>query len=494
MNHTFVNEKGHLNATVIFNEEEIKKASNKAIRALCENVTVPGFRKGKAPVETASRYLRSNQISEETIDQLLHRIDSEFSKSEDFNAYIKGNLLLQGFRPQVNITKFSNTEAEFHITYILRPEVSKLGNYKDLKATAELKAITEEDVEKELNRLAQNEAELAPKDKDAEKGDTVNIDFVGLMNGKEFDGGKANSFDLELGSNHFVPGFEDACVGHKAGDKFDIALTMPENYPEPLKSKPVVFKVTLNAVKVKEIPAIDDDFATTLSGQYASKDLADLKEKVHHNLEHSALHTYENALVNELLSQVRDASEFVIADEYLDRLVEDRVAQDSKNIEQQGLSLKEYLDLIKKDEESYKAEIRVGILGELKNSLVYDAFAKAENIPAPTRQDIEARLHSPISDFINNFTNYLKSSKMPEDQIQNQINNYINQIFSSIMSERVQHRILEVNGFKPHEEEHHEEAKAEEEAPVAEETASTEEAPIAEEPASEATDETKASE
>ncbi|MFA6829355.1 MAG: trigger factor [Bacilli bacterium] len=451
MTQTFKKDNGHLIANVNFDQAEIKKATDKAVVKLCQGVAVPGFRKGNAPIEKASHYLHNDAIVNETIDQLFRLVNKEFSKNEEFNSYARSNKLLESIRPAANVTKFSATEAEIVVTYCLRPEVTKLGEYKGLKAKASLNEVTAADVDAEIKKLAENEGELTPTEKEAALGDTVNIDFVGLLEGKEFDGGSAKSFDLELGSNHFVPGFESQCVSHKAGDKFEVSLTMPENYPEPLTAKPVIFKVTLNAVKTKVIPEINDEFASTLSGQYVSKDLAELKTKVNAILNKNAENSYFNSLVNELLLQVRDASEFTIASEYIAQIASQRVQEDTNRIEQQGLSLEEYLKLINKDEKAYRDEVSTGVENEIKTSLVYNGLAEAEKITAPTQADVEKRLNSPVQEFVKNFTSYLKAQKMPEDQIQLQINGYINQTFATIMNERVQQKLLVINGFKKEE-------------------------------------------
>ena len=464
MNHSFKNENGHLTAKAIFAKDEIAKASQKAINHLCQNVTVKGFRKGKAPIDEASHYLRNEDIVNRTIDNLLKTVDDTFEKDPEFSEYLKKNQILGHFRPHVNVDKFSADEAEFTIVYVLRPTVTKLGSYKDLKSDAVEKTVTDKDVEAELTKLANDNAELVPEtDKAAKMGDTANIDFVGLMDGKEFDGGSAKEFDLELGSKHFVPGFEEQIVSHKAGDKFDVKLTMPDNYPAPLTSKAVVFKVTVNAIKVKQVPTIDDDFATTLSGENAAKDLADLKAKITARLAKANKTGFRNEKVNGYLLQCRETSEFAIPSEYLDAMVQDRMDSDAKRIEQQGLSLEEYLKLINKNEEDYKNEIKIGLTSELQSSLIYDAIAEAEKLPMVNEEDVAKKINSPVNKFINNFTQYLKSQKLPEDQIRNEINNYLNNIVASIMSERVQNKILELNGDKIEEEKPVE--KAEEKKP-----------------------------
>lgn len=448
MERTFKNENGHLIAKVTFGAEEVGKATEKGIRKLCENVTVPGFRKGKAPVEKARLRLRSNDIAQATIDDLLQRVDAAFMKDEEFSSYIKDSKILGSFRPSVSIDKFTGDAAEFTISYTLRPICSKLAKYDGLKTDIVEKTVTDEDVNSFIDRLAKDNAELVPSEEAAKMGDTANIDFVGLMDGKEFDGGSAKSFDLVLGSKHFVPGFEEQVVGHKAGEKFDISLTMPENYPEPLTGKPVLFKVVLNNVKVSQVPEVNDEFATTLAGKFASKDLAELKAKVQSSLSEENHKRFLTSLVNAFLSQIRDASEFVIAEDYVNELVAQRKASDEKRVEEQGLTLEEYLKLVGQKSEEYEKQLHDGVLAEIKTSLTYDAIATAEKIPSPAQADLEKRLGSPINNFMNELTSYLRSQKLSDQQIQNQINNYLNQVFLSILNERVQTRVLELNGFK----------------------------------------------
>lgn len=445
MNHTFKNENGHLIANVSFDADEIKTATSKAVHKLIENVTVPGFRKGKAPEDMAVKYIHGQDLNNETINALLRMLDKNFEKDEEFSSYIKEGKFFNNLHPAVSLKKFEATGAEFEVTYFLRPYISKLGEYKGLKSDVKEKKVTAKDVDAELERLAKDNAELVPTENPSEMGDTVNIDFVGLMNGQPFDGGSANSFDLELGSNRFVPGFEEQCVSHKAGDKFDVSLTMPDNYPEPLTSKPVVFKVTLNAVKHKEVPEINDEFATTLSGQYVSKDLEELKAKIKENLSKNAFEQYKKDTINDLLVKVRDSSEFVLTEEVVSQFVNNRIDSDTNNLEAQGIDLDEYLKLVKQEKADYEKNIRDGIVNELKYSMVYNSIATEEKIPSPSREDVEKQLGQPLNKFIESFTNYLKSQKMDKASIDHQVQDYINQVVSSIMTGNVQAKILELN-------------------------------------------------
>lgn len=443
MKHTFTTEKGHLIAKVSFDKAEIAAAQDKAVSKLTLNVVVPGFRKGKAPKDMAAKYVHSEDVANETINALLKTLDKNFAKDAEFNEFAKK--FVDFIRPNVSLDKFDGDDAEFTVTYYFRPAVSKLGEYKGLTSNVKEKKVTAKDVNAEIEKLALDNSELVPSEKAAEMGDTVNIDFVGLMDGKPFDGGTANSFDLELGSKHFVPGFEEQCVSHKAGEKFDVSLTMPDNYPAPLTGKPVVFKVTLNAVKTKEVPEINDEFATTLSGQYVSKDLAELKTKVKDNLAKKAFDSFKNDTVNDYLLQIRNASEFEISTEVIDHLVSDREKQDRDSIAQQGLDLDEYLKLVNQTKEDYLANLKTGLENELKSSLIYNALAEAEKIAAPSKEDMEKQLGTTLDEFYKNFSNYLRTQKLSDAQISNQINNYLNQVASGMMTANVQAKVLELN-------------------------------------------------
>lgn len=445
MKNTFKTEKGHFVAKVTFDGAEIAKATDKAINRLVKDVTIKGFRKGMAPIDQAKRYLKNEDVLNATINKLLGEIDGAFEKEEKFQKVIKDNKLADGFRPMVNVDKFTNDTAEFTIKYVLRPTVSKLGEISSLKIDVEKEEIDDAKIEHELHHLAEDNAELVSVEREAQMGDTANIDFVGLMNGKEFDGGSAKGFDLVLGSGKFVPGFEEQIITHKVGDKFDVSLTMPENYPAPLTGKAVVFKVTINDLKEKQIPAIDDEFATTLSGTYSSENLADLKKKVAEKLEKDAAEKFKNEKIKAYINQIRDNSNFVIATEILDSAVKSRIAEETKAIEGQGLTLDQFLTLMNITKEKYETEIRGVVETELKTSMVYNAIVTEAKVAVPTKADVEAQIGSTIEEFTKNYANYLKASKMSDDQINMQLNNYINQIYSSILTARVQAKIIELN-------------------------------------------------
>ena len=447
MKQTFKSEKGHLIATLSFDRQEIAKANEKAINKLVLDVTVPGFRKGKAPKEKAIGYISQQKLFDGTVNSLLHMVDKNLETIDEFQAFVKEGKLAQR-HPDVNLTKFTNDEAEFIITWVLLPVVSKLGNYKGLKTSVKAKAVTDADVSAEIKHLAEENAELVESEKEAQMGDTVNIDFVGLMNGEAFEGGSAKAFDLELGSHRFVPGFEEQLVSHKAGDKVDVAVTLPDNYPEPLKSKDVIFKVTVNSVKVKEVPEINDEFATTLSGKFVAKDLAELNEKVKADLEEQSRKDFTNELLNDLLLQIRDASEFEIASEIIDDEGKHKQADDEAQIARQGLDLEEYLELIKLPREEYDAQNRAGVENQIKSQLIHNKIAEVEKVPAPTKEELEKALGSSIADFQKNYGDYLSSQGLSQEEVGQRVNAYLNSVFNSLFTGKVHSTLLELNGAK----------------------------------------------
>lgn len=446
MNKKIEKKDGLLKIDLTFDEKEFQAALNKAEINLAKEVVVPGYRKGHAPLDLAKKYLNSNRLSDEIINNFLKSADKEFTSTKLYEQYKILNI-----RPEVNVSKFEEKETDISITYLLSPEVIKLGDYKGIKSDITEKKITDKDVEEELKKLAKENEELVSVDREAKLNDTANIDFVGYLNGKAFDGGEGKSFDLVLGSNHFVPGFEEQIVGHKAGDKFEIKVTMPENYPDELANKETVFEVTINSIKEGQVPEINDEFATTLTGDYVSKNLAELKEKVKNKLVENAQKEYINQKANDYLLKCRDSSTYEIADKYVDMIVEDRLASERQRVENQGLTLEEYLKLVKMDFDSFKADIRNNALAEIKNGLVYDAITTAENIPAITNADIEKQIGLPISAFTNQYSSYLKMQKLNDSQIANEIRRYLNSVATNLIQQRVIDKILILNGDKKEE-------------------------------------------
>ena len=387
MNRTFKNENGHLIADVSFGSEEIKKATEKGVRKLCEGVTVPGFRKGKAPIEEARKRLRSNDVAQATIDELLHQVDNGFMKDDEFSSYVKDSKILGSFRPSVSVNKFSDTEVAFTIRYILRPSCAKLGDYKGLKSNIAEKKVEDKDVEEFIDKLAKDNAELIPTEEPAKMGDTANIDFVGLMDGKEFEGGSAKGFDLVLGSKHFVPGFEEQVVGHNTGDEFDVNVTFPEDYhAEDLKGQPVVFKVKLNTIQEKELPALDDEFAKDVS-EFDTLD--ELKKDVKERLQKEADKKAQVDMENSLITTVIENMEGEIPECMFENKINEMVNDFTYRLQSQGMNLDLYLHYTGSTMESFRETFKESAERQVKIRLALEKIAEVENLTA-TPEDIEA--------------------------------------------------------------------------------------------------------
>lgn len=446
MNKKIEKKDGQLLIDITCDQQDYDKALNKAELNLVKDVTVPGYRKGHAPLDLAKRRVNPNALGEEIINNFLKATDKELTAEKVYDKYEILNI-----RPEVKVDKFDPKETKITVSYILRPALTKLASYKGIKTTIEEKKVTDDDVKAELETLAKENAELISVDRDAKNGDTVNIDFVGYLNGKPFDGGDGKKFDLVIGSNHFVPGFEEQLIGHKAGDNFQIEVTMPENYPDELANKKTTFKVTINSVRESQLPEINDEFATTLSGNYVSKDLKTLKEKIKNNLVEDAKKSFLNDRANDYLLKCRDASEYEISPKYVDLAFSDRLQQERSRVENQGLSLEEYLKLINKDYDEYVKELKDNVIAEIKNGLVYDAIYKEEKLPTVTNEEVEKQIGLPLSNFTKQYTSYLKSQKLNDNQINNEINHYISSLVTRIVQNKVIDRVLVLNGDKKEE-------------------------------------------
>ena len=251
MNISIVKEKSTYIATVTFDAQEWKNAQEKAYANLAQNVTVQGFRKGKAPLELAKRHIDGRKMVEKAVDILVPLGNEKVLNENNFELLI---------RPEVDVKDVTDESVVIDYHYVTRPEVT-LGQYKELEIAKENVVVSEEDVNAELKALQAKNVELVVKEDEIVVGNIANIDFKGFVNGVAFEGGEAKGYDLEIGSGQFIPGFEDQLVGAKAGQDLDINVTFPEQYSKELAGKPAVFKIKVNSVKEKVMPEINDDLA-----------------------------------------------------------------------------------------------------------------------------------------------------------------------------------------------------------------------------------------
>ena len=286
-------EKSQVAVTVEVTAEEFEAAVQKAYLKMRNKISVPGFRPGKAPRKMIEKLYGEGVFYSDAVDAALPEAYTQ--------AIGSSGLDVVGY-PEVEIVddQIGKDGFTFKATVAVYPEV-ELGQYKGVSAVKEEVKVTADDVKERLNQMAEREARLVSVDRKVKKGDTAVIDFEGFDNGVAFDGGKGENFDLEIGSGSFVPGFEDQLMGMKVGEEKDIDITFPEDYTPELAGKPVVFHVKVNEVKVKEVPAIDDEFAKDVSEFDTLKELkADLKKKITDERKTAAQHAFEDALMQKV--------------------------------------------------------------------------------------------------------------------------------------------------------------------------------------------------
>ncbi len=370
-------EHGHVEVLVTVDEKTWKDAQEKAFNKLAENITIDGFRKGKAPKNLVKARVDQMKVLDEAINSLLPKIYQEIIEKDGVRPYA---------RPQVDVTKVSDTELEVKFLLAVAPEV-KLGKYKGLSIGKTEAKVTKKDIEDSLESSLKDNASLVVKEGAAEVGDTVVMDFVGKVNGEVFEGGSANNHELELGSHQFIPGFEEQLVGHKAGETVLVNVKFPENYTEELKGKDATFDCTIHEVKSKKLPELNDEFVKELKIEgvdtveaFRARKEADLKRQK----EAEARREY----MSKLIAAIVKDSKLDIASEIIDSQVESRREDMVKRIEQSGLKLEQYLQILGQTEEQFLAQIREQATKETSEFVVLEEIGKAENIEI-TDADLE---------------------------------------------------------------------------------------------------------
>ena len=355
--------------TVTLDKNDLSAAREKALAKLAKEVNVEGFRKGKVPAEVAAKFIPENDLNAETIDLAVRTTVIEAFRKEE-----KSPLVL----PSVNVTKYVPGEmAEYTAVADIVPEV-KLGNFKKLGVKKEVAKVAAKDITEVLENLSSSFAEKKVVKRAAKLGDEVIIDFVGKKDGKAFKGGSAKDYHLVLGSNSFIPGFEDGIVGHEFGDKFDLKLTFPKDYGvKDLAGAKTVFEVLLKQVNEVTKAKIDDEMAKKC-GPF--KTLEELKADIKKNLEAQNAHRAEEKFKDQLVEALVKASK-VPAPEIL---IEDQVKairEDmTRNAASRGMSFEDFLKQNQETEESWEKEARKIAETRVKASLALQTLAVEQKI------------------------------------------------------------------------------------------------------------------
>jgi trigger factor len=366
---------------VTASEQDLADAKAIALKHLAREIKVPGFRQGKVPANVAEKHLDPNLLGSEVAEHAVNTTLNEVITVEGIRVLDQPKIELKKFVPF--------TELEFEATIDIIPAV-KLGNYKKLKVKKTVKKVEQSDVDEVIDRVKKNFEEKKEVKRGAKLTDEVTIDFVGKKNGEAFDGGTSEDYPLVLGSKSFIPGFEEAIVGHKVGDKFDVPLTFPKDYhAEHLKGAKVVFEVTIKKVSEVATPELNDELAKKVGPFETVKDLTDdIRRELANQNERVADNEYKDALVNELVK----ASHVPIPEV----LVEDQmrsVEQDAKqNLLYRGMTPDDYMKQMGyKDETEWREkEFKDVATKRVQAGLVLAELSKVENIDV-TKEELDAR-------------------------------------------------------------------------------------------------------
>ena len=361
--------KGTLSFSI--DQETIKTGLDKAFNKVKANISVPGFRKGKISRQMFNKMYGEEALFEEALNAVLPTA---------YDAAVKEAGIEPVAQPKIDVAKMEKgSDWELTAEVVVKPTVS-LGDYKDLTVEVEAtKEVSDEEVETRLTNSQNNLAELVVKETAAENGDTVVIDFVGSVDGVEFEGGKGSNHSLELGSGQFIPGFEEQLVGTKAGETVEVKVTFPENYQaEDLAGKEALFVTTVNEVKAKELPELDDELAKDIDEEVETLD--ELKAKFRKELEESKAEAYNDAGETAAIeAAVANAEIKEIPEEMIHEEVHRAMNEFLGGMQQQGISPEMYFQITGTSEDDLHKQYEADADKRVRTNLVIEAIAAAEN-------------------------------------------------------------------------------------------------------------------
>lgn len=378
-------EEGTNNGKLTFEIEpaKIKEGLDTAFNRVKKTLNVPGFRKGKVPRQIFNKMFGEESLYQDALNAVLPEAYA--------NAVAESNIKPVA-QPKIDVESMEKDSTWVLTAKVtVEPEV-KLGQYKDLEVKAQSTEVTDEEVDAEIKKLQEQQAELVLKeDQPAAEGDTVVIDFEGKVDGVAFDGGKGENYSLELGSNTFIPGFEDQLVGHKAGETVEVNVTFPEEYhAEDLKGKDAVFETTIHEVKTKELPELDDEFAKDVDEEVDT--LVELKAKTRERLEAQKQNAAKEAIQEEVIDKAVENAEIgEIPGAMIEEDVHRQMDQYLAGLQQQGISADMYYKLTGSSEEDLHKQFESGAQKRVKTNLVLEAIVAAEDIKA-SEEEINAEI------------------------------------------------------------------------------------------------------
>ena len=392
-----INNKTQIDATTYEVEfsvdaQELQSEKKRLYRANVGRYNVPGFRKGKAPLNVIEK-MYGPVFTQEAVENL-------YNKNVDLVVTEFGEEVVD-----VNSAEVVSLDGDvvYKAKFITKPEV-KIEGYKGLTVEKAEPVVTDEDVESELKNIQQrNSRTVDVDDRPAQLDDTVVFDFEGFCGGEAFDGGKAENYSLKLGSGQFIPGFEEGMVGHSIGEEFDVNVTFPEEYhAEELAGQPAVFKVTIHQIKMTELPELDDEFAKDVS---EFDTLAEYKEDIRADLLRKAEEKAKDDADNKLMDALIDLLDADIPEVMYDKKVDENVRDFSYRLQSNGMKLDDYFTYTGLDMESFRGQFREQAIRQVKLRLALEKIAELEAV-AVSDEDVETE-----------YANLAKNYDIPVDQV-----------------------------------------------------------------------------
>ena len=413
----------HTEVLVNVDKDLWKKAQDKALKKLAENVTIAGFRKGKAPLNMAKQHIDQMKVFNEAINEVLNAVYQDILANEKLEPMV---------RPSFDVTKLSEDELEVKVTIVTRPNV-ELGKYQGYELGKKTAEVKDEEVEQAINELRKQNATVMPKEGQAEKGDIVVIDFEGSIDGVPFDGGKAENHELELGSHSFIEGFEDQLVGSSAGIEVDVKVTFPKNYgPDEIAGKDAVFHVKVNEVKQKVLPELNDEFIKDLNIANVAT-VEDLRKDRQATLLKQKEAGLRREYLDKLFEEIKKVSKFEVADEIIAEETEGQKKNLQNRLAQSGLDLEQYLALSRMSEEDLNKQLRSEAVKGLESFLVLEEVGQKEKIGV-SDEELEFELAKMADQY-----------KMSIDEIKKALGQQLGQFRNNMRMNRIEDFLYENN-------------------------------------------------
>ncbi len=369
--------------------ERFREAIKAAYKQNANKISLPGFRKGKAPLHMVETYYGSEVFFEDALNLIYADVVEE--------AIAESGLKVINDKMDFDMVSISKEDGvDFKVAVTTYPEI-EVGEYKGLKAEKLIAKVEDDEIDAQIKSMADRNSRMVEvTDRAAALGDTAVIDFEGFVDGVAFDGGKAEGHNLELGSGQFIPGFEDQIVGHNVDEEFDVNVTFPEEYgAENLAGKEAVFKIKLHEIKVKELPEIDDEFAKDVSEFDTLDELkADLKAKALERKQKAA----EEEVENELVQMIVDSIKGEIPEAMYENRLNQSVEEFAYRLQSQGLNLETYLKYTNSTVEDFKQSFRPQAEGQVKFRLALEKIVELENIVA-SEEDINEQFEKMAKDY-----------------------------------------------------------------------------------------------